>query len=430
MIFEQPNTRLWNDRESKPIKKLSLPKIREFGLKFDDIKVVDTLEALKNSPPNIIVAEAAKNFSFVQNWFKKQDMKKKVRYVMGLGAYQQLEFDSKIGQRLMRPAQVKFRNLYRPYNGEDVTGKRLLVFRTGGVGDLLFIQPNLHYLKEKYKDCKIAFACGPQYQPMVENWDCVDEVLDLPFQLSELTKADYHILFEGVIERCKQAERDNAYNLFSKWMGLDLPDELLIPKQTAKPDKLEECLKTLSDKNFKHNFILMQLRASSPIRTPSHQFWIKLINELNKRGHYVVITDNPRQDEQLEKFIRMLDKPSMNLNYSGYSTSIDYSIAMTKLAKCTLTTDSAFGHIAASLDVPSFGIYGPFPGFIRLKTYKKAGWIDAKRFCAPCFLHGHTPCKYSDKGGYSLCYEELNIVDVVNKFEEFLNGQNILNSSK
>jgi ADP-heptose:LPS heptosyltransferase len=431
MVFEQSNVRLWNDRESKLVKKISAPKIREFGLSMADIKVVNTIEDLRNAPPNIIIAEAVKNFSFIQNWFKKQDMKKKGRYVMGLGAYQQLEFDSRLKQRLLRPAQIKFKNLYKPYLGQDATGKNLLVFRTGGVGDLLFIQPNLRYLKNKYKDCTISFACGPQYQPMVETWDCVDEVLDLPFSLTELTRADYHMLFEGVIERCKEAERINAYNLFSKWLGLDLPDELLVPKQEAKEEKIRECIQTLNSKNFNYNFfILLQLRASSPVRTPSHQFWVKLINELNKRGYYIVITDNPRQNEQVDKFVKMLNKPNMNFNYSGYSQSIDCSIALTKLSKCTLTTDSAFGHIAASLDVPCFGIYGPFPGFIRLKTYKKAAWVDTKRFCAPCFLHGHTPCKYADKDGYSPCYNELNIEDVVNKFEGFLNGKDISISTK
>jgi len=62
-----------------------------------------------------------------------------------------------------------------------------LVFRTGGIGDLLFIQPNLIYLKEKYPTCTINFACGPQYQSMVETWDCVDNVVDLPFSLVDLT---------------------------------------------------------------------------------------------------------------------------------------------------------------------------------------------------------------------------------------------------
>ena len=52
-----------------------------------------------------------------------------------------------------------------------------------------------------------------------------------------------------------------------------------------------------------------------------------------------------------------------------------------------VSTDSASLHIAASLDIPLFGIYGPFLGELRLTTYKNADWINAQKKCAPCFLH-------------------------------------------
>ena len=31
-----------------------------------------------------------------------------------------------------------FENTFRKYNGEDLTNKRILVFRTGGIGDIFF----------------------------------------------------------------------------------------------------------------------------------------------------------------------------------------------------------------------------------------------------------------------------------------------------
>lgn len=424
--------RMWDDGSIKRnLKPVSKQRYREMGIDPSEGFVkVETLEKLRENPPNIIIAEATKTFRFVQNWFKEQELKKKNKYVMGFGVYQQLHTGANSKTKLLKPAVVKFKNVYRPYIGQDLHDKTVLVFRTGGIGDLLFIQPNLRYLKQKYATCKVLFACGPQYQSMVETWtDCIDEVLDLPFNAIHLMKSDYHILFEGVIERCKQAEKENAYNLFSKWMGLNLPDELLIPRQEPKKDLVEKCSNILSDLKVKQNdFILMQLRASSPIRTPRHQFWVNIINELNDRGYIILLTDNPKQKDNVDKFISLLKKQDMCFNFCQYSESLDYSIALTKLSKCTLTTDSAFAHIAASLDIPCFGIYGPFPGFVRLKTYKKARWIDAKRHCSPCFLHGHKPCGQASSDGYSPCYDELDIKDTVDKFEEFLNDKNIFNS--
>ena len=201
------NESLWKEdvpmRDFKPV---SGSILRALGLSKGNVKHVNTIDELRNDPPNIVIAEASRNVKFVQNWFKEQVLKKKNKYVMGLGVFQQLYYDQR-GTKILKPTNLRFKNVYRPYLGQDAEDSTLLVFRTGGIGDLLFIQPNLRYLKEKYDDCYIKFACGPQYQPMVENWDCVDEIIDLPFPANTLIKSDYHMLFEGVIERCKDVRK-------------------------------------------------------------------------------------------------------------------------------------------------------------------------------------------------------------------------------
>lgn len=427
-MLKQSNRGIWKEEFSeKQLRPISPAILKKFGLTMENVKPVENLEALRKNPPNIVVTEAKRKFKFVQNFFKEQELQKKEKYVMGLGVFQQLQYmGGQSKQKLLIPSKIKFRNIYRPYQGQPLKdGESVLVFRTGGIGDLLFIQPNLRYLKEKYPNCIIRFACGPQYQPMVETWDCIDEMLDLPFTFNKLKQSTYHILFEGVIERCIQAHFDNAYNLFSRWIGLDLPDELLIPKQDAKKELVEYCKGQLNEWGVSEKeFVLMQLRASSPIRTPRHEFWLKIINELNKRGYKVLLTDNPRQGEEIDKFIDMCENKSMVFNFCKHSKTIAHSIALTKLAMATIATDSAMNHIAASVDTPCFGIYGPFPGHIRLKTYPKASWVDASRHCGPCFIHGHTNCQYA-VNGYSPCYDELietpeKLSDVIDKFEELI----------
>jgi ADP-heptose:LPS heptosyltransferase len=428
-MLQTTNRGIWKEEfNSKNIKPITPALLKKFGLKKDNVGFVDDLIELRKNPPNIIVAEAKRTFKFVQNFFKQQEIQKKQKYVMGLGVFQQLQFSGGSKQKLLVPAAVKFKNIYRPYQGQELKdGDSILVFRTGGIGDLLFIQPNLRYLKEKYPNCIIRFACGPQYQPMVKDWDCIDELLDLPFKLDKLISSTYHILFEGVIERCKQAHLDNAYNLFSRWIGLDLPDKLLVPHQEANPELIQYCKDKLSEWGVEEKgFVLMQLRASSPVRTPRHEFWLKIIDELNDRGYKVLLTDNPRQTEQVESFINMCKYKDMVFNFCKYSETIAHSIALTKLATSTFATDSAMNHIAASVGTKSFGVYGPFPGNIRMKTYPNSDWTDAERECGPCFLHGHEPCKHS-RDGYSPCYDELietdeKLKNLVDQFERLING--------
>lgn len=410
--------------QGNKVKPISKPKLHTLGLSEHGLNGVDTLKELREMPPNIIIAEAITTVHFVQNWSHKQVLKKKTKYIMGLGVFQQLQYDRKNNKKILKPA-MKFSKLYKPYTGQDLTDKSLLVFRTGGIGDLLFIKPNLDYIKEKYPTCKINFACGPQYQSMVETWSCIDVLLDLPFSLKHLVECDYHVLFEGVIERCKESHVKNSYNLFSEWMGLNLPDEKLIPQQNAKPELVNFCMEILKGWNIKRgDFILAQLRASSPIRTPSHKMWISLFNKLIKKGYNIILTDNPMQKDAIDEFIKLVDDPSKIFNFCQHSESLDYSIALTSLAKMTLSTDSSFSHIGTSLGIPVFGLFGPFPGIVRLKTYPKADWVDAERHCAPCFIHSQEPCKYASKNdGYSPCYDELNLDEIVEKIRELLKNE-------
>ncbi|MFW9871702.1 MAG: glycosyltransferase family 9 protein [Candidatus Thorarchaeota archaeon] len=405
----------------KEFKNISPTQMRVLGLTKQSNKMVDNLEDLRKDPPNIIIATSTVFLDFEQNHFKKQTLQKKTNYVMGLGVYQQLFFDPRRNKKLLKPSKLRFKQLYSPYRGENLDGKTLLVFRTGGIGDLLFIQPNLRYLKEKYPLCTIWFGCGPQYQSMVETWDCVDEVLDLPFTQKRLMDADYHALFEGVIERCKLAESVNSYNLFTEWLGLNLPNELLLPKQNSKPEKVEFCREKLSEWKIKDkDFILMQLRASSPVRTPRPDFWVELINKLTERGYKILLTDNPRQTKYIDKFINFVNDKDKVFNFCEFSTTLDYSIALTDLASCVVATDSALNHIAASLETPCYGIYGPFPGSIRLTTYPKAKWVDAQRNCAPCFIHSPMPCPQAKRDRYSPCYDNIDKDRVVNEIEELI----------
>jgi len=398
--------------------------MKKFGNLQRKLKFVQKLEDLRADPPNIVVAEAVRNASFSQNYFSQQHLKKKQKYVMSVGVYQQLWYDPMRRWKILKPAAIKFSRIYNPYIGHDLTDKTILVTRTGGIGDLLFIQPNLTYLKEKYPTCKIIFACGPQYHAMVETWDCIDELHTLPFNLSVMIKADYHVIFEGVIERCAEAKTVNAYKLFTRWLGLDLPDERLRPKQEPKPDKLEAVKYWLKDRKI-NDFTVMQLRASSPIRTPRPQFWRNIIHPLVRDGHTIVISDAPSMEKNLNEFIATLDPDVRDkvYNFSPHSPTLDFSIALTSLAKMSISPDSSFIHMATSLGIPGFGIYGAFTGHVRLTTYKNVDWIQSPAQCAPCFIHGPNPCSKAT-AGHPICYDQIDIDECLEKIKGLLDDQN------
>jgi len=417
-------------------KKLTANELYYLGIPEDNFKTVNTLDDLKKNPPNIIIAECVnvshgknkqkktfKEVKYSQNKFTQQSLIRKHIYVMGAGIYMQLHYDMRSNTEILKPASIQFKKLYKQYNGEDLSDKTLLVFRQGGIGDLLFIQPNLIYLKQKYPSCTIKFACGPQYQSMVKEWDCVDKVLELPFEASELiTGSDYQCVFEGVIERCKEAENICSYNLFTKWMGLNLEDNLLIPNQKPNEESIIKNRKILEELNINEkDYIVIQMRASSPIRTPNPEIWKKLINILTSKGHNILITDSPHYSKDIDNFILKLENKDKVKNFCKFSNTISDTISIVSMSKLTIATDSALNHIAESLSIKSFSIMGPFPGRVRFSTYKNNDYIDVTREnCSPCFIHGSQPCKNSFNG-YSACYNNLDYDLCVEKIERLLN---------
>jgi len=404
----------------KPLSKIELYKM---GLSVNYFEEIKTLEELKKNNQNIIVSKCKKTTKFYQNNSRLQEVIKKNQYVMGLGVYQQLRYDIKNKIEILEPSDIKFKNVYKPYNGENLNNKTLLVSRTGGIGDLLFISPNLRYLKEKYPSSTIIFSCSPQYYSMIKEWEFVDKIIDLPFDLSYLLKTNYHAFFEGVIERCKDAEKICSYNLFSKWLGLNLSDDLLIPKQIPNQENVQRCLKILEEFGFKEkDFIIIQIRSSSPIRTPRHNIWKKIIDILTTAGNRVIITDSPFSGRMIDLFIKSLENQDMVKNFSYHSKEISDTIAMASLAKLAIGVDSSLNHIAVSVGTKTFGIFGPFPGEIRLSTYPKnlCDWINVERECTPCFLHGHSACT-NVFNHFVPCYDGINYEETMQKIERLLN---------
>ena len=91
-----------------------------------------------------------------------------------------------------------FENFYKRYSGQDLNGKKLLVFRTGGIGDILFLNAPLRYLKKKYPTCFLRVASGCKQS--LENVPEINELYDMPFDSSILKDSDYMLYFQGIIE--------------------------------------------------------------------------------------------------------------------------------------------------------------------------------------------------------------------------------------
>lgn len=338
--------------------------------------------------------------------------------------YQTRRARSSFIHRLICMVSVALRDI-RKFNPADIKGKRLLVVRRGGLGDLLFVTPILKELKERDKKLFIAVMTMDGYQELLSMMPYIDRLIGYPKMFSDLFeffKYDYLALLDNSIEYEKEASSSNAFDYFAKrHFGVYLADR---QKRPAIYFDHREC-QTLIDQIpllFQSEPIKVgiQILAGSPVRTPSPQFWARLIRHLLwlepravvfllveqwQAGHAQAVIDLCKLNPVLRERI---------VNFGGYAGGLRRLVAMVKLMNVIIAPDSSVAHLAGGLDIPLIAIYGPFPARLRVKYYPNSESFTVPTACAPCFTHGHHPCpKASEKRQYfSPCFEELDAKEI------------------
>lgn len=352
-----------------------------------ELKIYNTVEELTQETPNMVVAKSTTNGKMYINNVESF-LKKNKSYVISSSVYRNSALDKKKYIKNLTPdTQHLFKDYFKRYTGQDLNKKTLLIWRMGGLGDLIFTQPLLSYIKDKYPQSKIWYATAPGNISLLKSFDykLIDKYISIPFSFEEFSKADYHLSFEGSIERCKEAESVLSYEIFQKVAGLqfnlnDYPVKLFPNKQLVKR------YKDIVGKNT----VLIQMKSSSPIRTMSSRKWANIVKVLNENGYDVGFIDSQHNSHICNVF-----NQEYNLNVKNlalYSKDIQHCLALCENAVGAITIDSSISHFSAGLDLPCVTIFGPFLGKVRI-IGKYSDWVDPENYetCGkwPCFIHGN-----------------------------------------
>lgn len=296
------------------------------------------------------------------------------------------------------------------YQGEDLSGKSLVVFRHGGIGDLLFIVPCLRYLKQLYPTCHISFAMSSEYHCLFHTLDYIDNLITLPLTLEECLSYDYYVSLEGVIEDNAEAMTKDAYELhrerffISNPLAFDYTTEVSV--STEATTLIQSYLAPHRD-NIK---IVIAPSASVPIRTPDYGLWVDFLNKFPKmwqKNTSVFFIGTEAQKGLIDSIVQQVSwEQSSIVQINNFVTSFNPSLAQTVAliaqSHLVIAPDSGATHIAGALGINVIGLYGAFPSALRLSRYKKGGviGIDTQSTCkyavgdySCCFQHGMGSCK-------------------------------------
>jgi len=281
---------------------------------------------------------------------------------------------------------------YRKYEGQDLNGKKIFFWRTGGIGDLTFLSPVVKYLKYKYPSCFIRVASGAGAS--LENLPAIDELYTMPFDADLLEGMDFHLMFQGIIESSSEISKvTHAVDMFYSYFkidGKDVPDEYKRASLVYTPEEMSwltgECLKIGLDKD---DFVIgVQVETSSPLRNYPKEKLRAVVDVLAKEPKTKIVLIGGPQQGPVAEFIKGEHKNII----LALSYDVRKSLVLANRYDLIISCDSFMVQVAGALDKPLVGIYGPFPSDVRMRYFPKSVGLDTDVVCAPCFKHDYRGC--------------------------------------
>jgi len=430
MILNNPTVKKILDKGTvrKRVQTILLNDLKKFGFnKAFLTRKYKTIDEMKQSVPGIVLAESVSNSRLIIGR-ETLTLKPGDVYTMPLDFYIKGFTNGELF--FLKPYKKRFSECFRRYLGDDLSGKKLLMWRVGGLGDLIFTQPLVRFLKEKYPSVYITFATSPENKFLFKTWPkgLIDNIATIPFKMDLLSEHDYHLTFEGAIERCNESEKVNCYDIFKKVANVDFNVEDYRPVLHLDQEEVDKFKDIVPE-----NTILFQIRASSPLRMMPTYKWVILAKQLSDLGYNVAIIDSQDRHAMYEDyFIKRYSLENKVVNLAKFSQNISDGIHILANCKAFIGIDSSFTHIAPALNIPTVGIYGPFLGDLRMRYYKNCDWVDANKYydniCGkyPCFFHqdASNDCPFFVKQQPVGCLSSIPEGEIINKLIKLLSSEN------
>ena len=301
--------------------------------------------------------------------------------------------------------------------------KRIIVIRCGALGDLVYATSVIDALKFEFgEDSIIDFVCTPGSGTLFNNDSRVNQVFPLKHKklpiffskqkrniINFSRKQPYDILinfeygkqFKGLVERIVA---DKKVGAMFDCIGYDDSDinrgelqkrflDNLVSKSNL--EKSFPRVATLEFEIIRNKFHLSDSyivispsnshvnRSGINYRAWPNSSWIKLIKKLSCDSQVVIVGAK----NESNFFKNLQPYPSNVVDLVGKNNVIELS-SVIQNAKFVVCTDSAVGHISASVDTPVFVLMGPNNTLTDSPYVSPTNYvhtISLRKDCSPCY---------------------------------------------
>lgn len=308
------------------------------------------------------------------------------------------------------------------------TGKRpVIFFRWSGIGDILCTFPAVTELMQRHPGCVFIYNCAPGSQ-------CLPRLAGLPVRVTTTPYMEIvHHWYGWLMGQFYQFDyidrlpNVNSHEIliqeFARPYGVSVGDEH--PRLTNDPAARLRMQALLADYGAGQNqprqpVIVIHPGPSWPVREWPAAAWTALVEKLRQNGYEKIFQLGTNlhanlpapQAPEIPGVISLVDK-----------LSLEETIALISMADLFIGIDSGLLHVAASVQTPSIGLWGPTAPLLRFSKRNARFFLVGDVACVACHhrqprLHWVTGCPYDIS-----CMKAISVEAVLAMGLNFLNAK-------
>jgi len=300
--------------------------------------------------------------------------------------------------------------------------KNVLIIREGSLGDLILTLPVIQSLKKNnfyvYLAGKGIYKNFFEIYSNIDGFYSFDNTFFLPLFSGEENKLLSEFLnnFDLIIfyEDEKTLQGKTIRKIFkgeilfhpvkNEHLKMHIIDYLLLPVRNFSIEIEKHPF--LRIKNEEENIIVIHPGSGSSHKNYKKENFLGIIKKIKEREFKVIL--GPAEFDQFQWWTNKIGQEKI-LKTSFLQDIVD----IVKTTKIYIGNDSGITHLFASCGVKTIAIFGPTSPFIWGPRGKKVKIIFKEVGCNPCSKEKMKNCKEK------LCFEQIEIKDIINFIEKF-----------
>ena len=289
--------------------------------------------------------------------------------------------------------------------GMDLNGKKVIVERYGGIGDILCSLPAIYELRKANPTVTIGYMCSHSYSNILYNFpQLIDGALNNIVLYDTVKHFTHFVSLEKLVERCDDPDK-HIHDIYA-----DALNQTVDLNSVAGVISLNKA----ANSTFQRTGIGVQYSTNAMVRDYDLEKFIEFINLFadaypNEVIHLLGAPDDYLTVNYIQSRTdgRVLAN-GCGRNKMGFMESLD----LVSTLKMVVAPDSSMIHFAGFTNTPMIGLYGPFASATRMSRYYHAIGIDGNTECGPCMRHMPTNwCKWNS--GQGMCTNAIQPKEIL-----------------